>query len=32
MKYQIGKPGRIIVARFEDREDMLGLMVIFKRR
>ncbi len=27
MKYQIGKPGRIIVARFEDREDMLGSLI-----
>jgi predicted DNA-binding protein with PD1-like motif len=24
MKYQVGKPGRIIVARFEDREDVIG--------
>ena len=24
MKYQAGKPGRIIVARFEDKEDVLG--------
>lgn len=24
MKYQIGNAGRIIVARFEDREDLLG--------
>lgn len=24
MKYQVGKTGRIIVARFEDREDVLG--------
>ena len=24
MKYQVGKPGRIIVARFEDKEDVLG--------
>lgn len=24
MKYQIGKPGRIIIARFEDRDDVLG--------
>ncbi|MFV1976483.1 MAG: PPC domain-containing DNA-binding protein [Candidatus Scalindua sp.] len=27
MKYQIGKPGRIIVARFEDREDVLGSLI-----
>jgi predicted DNA-binding protein with PD1-like motif len=24
MKYQVGKTGRIIVARFEDREDVIG--------
>lgn len=24
MKYQVGRPGRIIVAKFEDREDVLG--------
>lgn len=24
MKYQVGRPGRIIVARFEDREDVLA--------
>ncbi len=24
MKYQVGRQGRIIVARFEDREDVLG--------
>jgi len=24
MKYQVGRPGRIIVARFEDGEDVLG--------
>lgn len=24
MKYQVGKTGKIIVARFEDREDVLG--------
>ena len=27
MKYQVGRPGRIIVARFEDREDVLGNLV-----
>lgn len=27
MKYQVGKPGRIIVARFEDKEDVLGNLV-----
>ena len=24
MKYQVGKIGRVVVARFEDREDVLG--------
>lgn len=24
MRYQVGRPGRIVVARFEDREDVLG--------
>ncbi len=24
MKYQVGKVGRVVVARFEDREDVLG--------
>lgn len=24
MKYQVGRPGRIIVARFEDREDVIA--------
>lgn len=27
MKYQIGKTGRVVVARFEDREDVLGNLV-----
>mgnify|MGYP001591533047 CR=1 FL=1 len=27
MKYQVGKTGKIIVARFEDREDVLGNLV-----
>jgi predicted DNA-binding protein with PD1-like motif len=27
MKYQIGKPGRIVVARLEDRDDVLGSIV-----
>src|SRR3989337_4604417 len=27
MKYQVGKTGRIIVARFEDKEDVLGNLV-----
>jgi len=24
MKYQTGRPGRVIVVRFEDRDDVLG--------
>ncbi|MDP3297075.1 MAG: DUF296 domain-containing protein [Thermodesulfovibrionia bacterium] len=27
MKYQVGKIGRVIVARFEDKEDVLGNLV-----
>jgi predicted DNA-binding protein with PD1-like motif len=27
MKYQVGKPGRVVVARFEDREDILDSIV-----
>lgn len=27
MKYQVGKTGRVVVARFEDREDVLGNLV-----
>ena len=27
MKYQMGKTGRVVVARFEDREDVLGNLV-----
>lgn len=31
MKYQTGRPGRVIVARFEDHEDVLGnLMTLAK--
>lgn len=32
MKYQIGKAGRIIVARFEDREDVLGNLVSIAKK
>jgi predicted DNA-binding protein with PD1-like motif len=32
MKYQIGRPGRIVVARFEDRDDVLaGIAEIAKK-
>jgi len=27
MRYQVGKPGRIVVARFEDKDDVLGNLV-----
>jgi predicted DNA-binding protein with PD1-like motif len=27
MKYQVGRPGRVIVARFEDRDDILANLV-----
>jgi uncharacterized protein len=27
MKYQVGRPGRVIVVRFEDRDDVLGGLV-----
>lgn len=32
MKYQIGKPGRIIVARFEDRENVLGNLISIAKK
>ena len=32
MKYQVGKTGRIIVARFEDREDVLGNLAEIVRK
>ena len=32
MKYQIGRPGRIIVARFEDHEDVLGNLVSIAKK
>ena len=32
MKYQVGKVGRVVVAKFEDREDVLGnLSAIVKK-
>jgi len=32
MKYQIGNPGRMIVVRFEDRDDVLGGLVELARK
>lgn len=32
MKYQVGRTGRIVVARFEDREDVLGGLVDIARK
>ncbi|MDA8432104.1 MAG: DUF296 domain-containing protein [Nitrospiraceae bacterium] len=27
MKYQVGRPGRVVIVRFEDRDDVLGNLV-----
>lgn len=32
MKYQVGKPGRIVVARLEDRDDVLGSIVSIAKK
>ncbi|MGC2062550.1 MAG: DUF296 domain-containing protein [Thermodesulfovibrionales bacterium] len=32
MKYQIGRPGRIVVARLEDREDVIGSIVSIAKK
>jgi uncharacterized protein len=32
MKYQIGKTGRVVVIRFEDRDDVLGNLVDLARK
>ena len=32
MKYQVGSPGRIIIARFEDRDDVLGGLADLARK
>lgn len=32
MKYQVGKTGRVVVARFEDKEDVLGNLSSIAKR
>lgn len=32
MKYQVGRPGRVVVARFEDRDDVLANLVEMARK
>jgi predicted DNA-binding protein with PD1-like motif len=32
MKYQVGSPGRVVVARFEDRDDVLENLVSLAKR
>ena len=32
MKYQVGKTGRVVVARFEDKEDVLGNLASIARK
>jgi predicted DNA-binding protein with PD1-like motif len=32
MKYQVGRPGRIVVARFEDRDDVIGNIVSIAKK
>jgi predicted DNA-binding protein with PD1-like motif len=32
MKYQMGRPGRIVIVRFEDKEDILNNLVEIARR
>ncbi|MBI4683540.1 MAG: DUF296 domain-containing protein [Nitrospirae bacterium] len=32
MKYQTGKPGRIVVAKFDDHDDVLGSLVTIARK
>jgi predicted DNA-binding protein with PD1-like motif len=32
MKYQIGKTGRVVIARFEDKEDILGNIIAVAKK
>lgn len=32
MRYQVGRAGRVVVARFEDREDVLGNLIEIARK
>ncbi len=32
MKYQVGRPGRVVIVRFEDRDDVLGKLVELAKR
>jgi predicted DNA-binding protein with PD1-like motif len=32
MKYQVGRPGRIIIVRFEDHDDVLGKLVDLSKK
>jgi predicted DNA-binding protein with PD1-like motif len=32
MKYQVGRPGRVLIVRFEDRDDALGNLVELARK
>jgi len=32
MKYQVGRTGRVVIARFEDRDDVLGNLVSIARK
>ena len=32
MQYQVGRPGRVIIVKFEDRDDVLGNLVELARR
>jgi predicted DNA-binding protein with PD1-like motif len=32
MKYQIGRPGRMVVAKFDDHDDVLGSLVTIARK